>query len=71
MARLLRAYPRQELRKGTLDEYWKGLQDLDFKATDLAIDVWVRASKWFPTIADLREIVTGKPGAMHVPEVID
>lgn len=49
------AYPRQELKKTTVDVYVQFLQDLDHKLAQRVVAQHIRNEKWFPTIAEIRE----------------
>jgi len=65
--RLMHAYPRQAISEGTLEEFQRGISDLEYRAADLAVSVWIRGSRWFPTIADIRDVTLGQPTPMVSP----
>ena len=66
---LVAAYPRQEMREDTIKVYVSTLSDLDYKATEKSIMKHIRTSKWFPTIAEIREDVAE---ALHeIPSLED
>lgn len=66
-ALLQAAYPRQELPDSTELVYASALADLDVVAVERAALALIRTSRWFPTIAEIREQVaedlTGLPEA--------
>ena len=49
------AYPRQELRRDTVEIYAMFLQDLDYKLAERVIAQHIRTQKWFPAISEIRE----------------
>lgn len=55
MKRLKAAYPRQQLGTDTLTAYAEALDDFPYQAVDRAVDNVIRTSKWFPSIAELRQ----------------
>lgn len=68
------AYPRQELRRDTVEIYARFLQDLDYKVAERAIQNHIRNEKWFPTIAEIREacveLVHNLPSTEEAMEII-
>lgn len=52
---LVAAYPRQELPNKTIDVYEAGLSDIDPSLLKAAVLQCISGSKWFPTIAELRQ----------------
>ena len=61
---LCAAYPRQTLPKETLEIYATTLRDLDFAAVMGAIERLVSVSKWFPTVAEIRETVIAERSSL-------
>lgn len=59
LAMLKLAYPRQELEEGTIDIYEMALCDIDPALLKTAVLQHIAASKWFPTVAELRESALG------------
>lgn len=55
MAYLSSAYPRNEITEATVSAYAGELSDLDGQVVLSAARAHVRLSKWFPTIAEIRE----------------
>jgi hypothetical protein len=51
------AYPRQPIDTTTLDVYASFLSDLDVSAATLAVKRIVSSSRFFPTVAEIREAV--------------
>lgn len=54
MVLLAEAYPRVELREGTIRLYAQQLADLSLAEVRRAMDAAIRESDWFPTVAALR-----------------
>lgn len=54
-------YPRENLipNQQAAELWFVQLQDIDYAAAELAVSKWVATNKWSPTIADLRDTVTG------------
>lgn len=69
MGTLAAAYPRQELRDETLEVYARDLIDLDQKLAAEAVAHVLRSSRFFPTIAEIRdaaaELELDAPGPME------
>ena len=61
---LCAAYPRQELRKDTIKVYAGFLEDLDYKLAEGVVSYWIKTSKWFPSIAELRLAAADKQLAL-------
>lgn len=57
IAALAAAYPRQRLEPATIQIYAAALDDLDARAIEDAVRYIVRTSRWFPTVAEIRETV--------------
>ena len=57
VATLAAAFPRQQVPQVTFDVYTADLIDLDFGVTEKATMNLRRSSRWFPTIAEIREAV--------------
>lgn len=55
LATLKAAYPRQELGEETLEVYARDLADLDHEVAVAAVERMRKSSRFFPTIAELRE----------------
>lgn len=49
------AYPRQNIEDKTIKAYTALLRDLDFELASKAVAEHIRESKWFPTVAEIRE----------------
>lgn len=62
------AYPRQEIPKSTLSVYVMALADLDVEDCLRAVTRHVQTSKWFPTIAEIRELVAEAITELPEPE---
>ena len=52
---------RETLSAESIDVYWQGLCDLPAADVIPAIGKLIRTSKWFPKIAEIRELIEGKP----------
>ena len=69
VATLAAAFPRQQVPQVTFDVYTADLIDLDFGVTEKATMNLRRSSRWFPTIAEIREAVAelqlDAPGPME------
>ena len=69
VATLAAAFPRQQVPQVTFDVYTADLVDLDAGVTEQAVSGLRRSSKWFPTIAEIREAVAelqlDAPGPME------
>lgn len=50
------AYPRQILEEKSIETYVGFIQDLDHEVVKRVIANHIRSSKWFPTIAEIREL---------------
>lgn len=59
LAMLRAAYPRQAIDDDNLRVYVHRMRDLEFEAGKRAVVAWIDTSKWFPTIAELRELMVG------------
>jgi hypothetical protein len=57
MATLRDAYPQRQLELGTLNVYAEHLIDLDFAAARAAVSEILTESRFFPTIAEIRQKV--------------
>jgi hypothetical protein len=57
VAVLLAAYPSAKASGGTSEVYEKLLADLDYATTNRAIAALISASKWLPTVAEIRAAV--------------
>lgn len=55
MAMLRAAWPRQEIGEDTTEVYAGMLADLSYADAKTAVTTLVKTSKWFPTIAEIRE----------------
>jgi len=68
------AYPRQELRRDTVEIYAMFLQDLDYKVAERVIAQHIRTQKWFPAISEIREacveLVHNLPSIEEAMEII-
>lgn len=68
------AYPRQELRRDTVEIYARFLQDLDYKVAERVIAQHIRTQKWFPAISEIREacveLVHNLPSTEKAMEII-
>lgn len=51
---LAEAYPRQELREGTITVYAGFIGDLDYRLAERVITEHIKTSKWFPAISEIR-----------------
>ena len=60
---LIAAYPRQELSDATIDVYLAALSDIDAQILRAAALDHITKSKWFPTVAELREQAVNLAGA--------
>lgn len=56
LARLSAAYPSFTLDDETCKVYAQALADIDYIILGLAIDDAIKGSKWFPSIAQIREL---------------
>lgn len=58
-------YPRENFLPNphALELWFQHLEDLDYRATEAALQKWVATNKWPPTIADIRESVTDVAGS--------
>src|ERR1035437_9570061 len=69
VATLAAAFPRQQVPQVTFDVYTGDLADLDFGVTEKAPTNLRRSSRWFPTMAEIREAVAelqlDAPGPME------
>ena len=54
-------YPRENLipNQQAAELWFVQLQDIEYKTAELAVSKWVSTNKWSPSIADIRETVTG------------
>jgi len=59
LKKLKRAYPRQNVTSATIELYAEMLVDLDRDDVRRAVGCLVAMSKWFPTVAEIREAVAG------------
>lgn len=57
VAVLKAAYPRQELGEDTVGLYERALADVPAAAGRAAVEQHIATSRWWPTIAELRELV--------------
>lgn len=55
LAMLLIAYPNAPVTPGTFPLYERMLSDLPVEALETAVLQWIATSKFFPTVAELRE----------------
>jgi hypothetical protein len=55
LAHLARLYPRQTITPALLDAYVHELHDLPIGDVEAGIRVIARSSRWFPTVAEIRE----------------
>jgi hypothetical protein len=65
MAALAASYPTFNLQKATIDAYARLLADVDANALATAADQAAAESKFFPTIAELRERALAIRGAIN------
>ena len=69
VATLAAAFPRQQVPQVTFDVYTADLVDLDLRVAEKATTNLRRSSRWFPTIAEIREAVAelqlDAPGPME------
>lgn len=68
VATLAAAFPRQEIPQESIEVYAADLADLDADLARRAIENARRGSRWFPTIAEIREaaaeLLLGAPASM-------
>lgn len=57
IARLKAAYPRQPIDRQTVAIYVEFLRDLEFSEAAAAVGELIASSRFFPTIAEIRELV--------------
>lgn len=69
LAILVAAYPNAEIGEETLVVYEAMLADVDAKALQVVVLQHIATSKWFPTVAELREAVA--EDAMNLPSPAD
>jgi hypothetical protein len=69
--RLCNAYPRQRITDGTREEYQRALSELDAKAVEISIDVWIRSEPFFPSISDLVLMTNGTHQKHLTREICD
>lgn len=55
LAQLVAAYPRQEISKQTVAVYVRQLADLEPEQLAAAADLHIRRSRFFPSVAELRQ----------------
>ena len=71
VATLKATYPRQEIREETVEVYVRFLSDLDHAAAEQAVGRIVATSRFFPTIAEIREeVAEGYAGLPSVAEAL-
>lgn len=60
-------YPREKLlpNQQAMELWHKQLEDIPYKAAELALNRWVAVNKWSPSIADIRESVLELTGASY------
>ena len=56
LADLRRAFPRQDVTVETIVVYQRELADVPAAVLEVAVRTVIRASRWFPTVAELREV---------------
>ncbi len=57
LAYLCSAYPQVVIRKENAEMYHRFLEDLEFVQVQKALDVLIMESKWFPSVAQIRQAV--------------
>jgi hypothetical protein len=67
VAVLSAAYPRQEIEEATLAIYCEMLLDLDHAIAERGVKVLMANSRWFPTIAEIREAVLEQQSPLPSP----
>ena len=68
LAYLCSAYPQVVIRKENAEMYHRMLQDLDFDYVTRALDVLIMESKWFPSVAQIRQ-ATGEQSGDYGPQL--
>lgn len=56
---LIDAYPRQEIREGTVEVYMETLKDIDPDLLKAAVLAHIAKSPWFPSVSELRDNAAG------------
>ena len=67
LAYLCSAFPQVVIRKENAEMYHRFLQDLEFADVQKALDVLIFESKWFPSVAQIREAVGTVSGEFGPP----
>lgn len=54
-------YPRENLfpNQQSIELWYRQLSDIPYEVASTALNKWVAANRWSPTIADIREMATG------------
>jgi hypothetical protein len=67
LAYLCSAFPQVTIRKENAEMYHRFLEDLEFSDVQKALDVLIMESKWFPSVAQIREAVGQVTGEFGPP----
>lgn len=68
VAMLGATWPRQEIQQATLEVYAWALADLDFELAQAAVKRLVQTSRFFPTVAEIREAAIRGRVSLPAPE---
>ena len=68
LAYLCSAFPQVVIRKENAEMYHRFLEDLQFSDVQKALDVLIMESKWFPSVAQIREAV-GQVNGQYGPQL--